>query len=120
MDRRGHYRDCSFMRIAGFFALRSGLPQIIGEVLYSRPDVLMAGCLLALVCANEELSARVRAMVRSPLIPVSVPVLIVIEASLGHRFGGYYYATIGWSLRNLVLVLCIAHLVWHESTLRRV
>ena len=103
------------LRVATYFLLRPTRP-LIGMMLPTRADTLLAGALLAVVCMEEGGLQTVKAWASSKLIPLLFVGFIAADTLLSLRFKGGYLLAVGYSLQNLMIVALVAHVVFCSDT----
>jgi peptidoglycan/LPS O-acetylase OafA/YrhL len=102
------------LRVAAYFLL-PGTRPLIGMMLPTRADSLLAGGLLAIACRDEVISKTVKNWTKSSLIPLLFVLFVALDTML-LRYKGAYLLPFGYSLQNLMIVALVAHAVFHYRT----
>lgn len=90
------------IRIASYFktpALRDHLPIM----LHTRLDILMFGCIVALLIGNPHFEAAMRLVLRFRLHIVFCLFYFFADPILNGRYGGSYYLTVGYTIDGVSL-----------------
>lgn len=108
------------VRIISYYkipALRDHLPIM----LHTRGDILMCGCILALLIGNSRFEAAMRALFRFRLQLIACAFYFIADPFLNARYGGTYYLTVGYTIQGLSLATMLFWILsWPEASIVRV
>jgi peptidoglycan/LPS O-acetylase OafA/YrhL len=104
-------------RVITYLLLAPAHRAAVDRMFHSSADIIMFGCLLALLWENDRFNRLVRPLMNSWTLLTAVGFLIVVDPLLDLRFRGNYSLIFGVTLQGISISLITLYVVRHPETL---
>lgn len=101
------------IRVANY-AIFGGVQPGLWEMLHTRADALMFGCLGALEYDSQ--SFRDRCLRAFPLLFALIPFVFVVQPLITARFGGSLLYTVGYTFEGITILLSMLWVIEHPAS----